>query len=348
MCLFDGHAALPGGFGTPEHRWSGLSEITTVATAELGPADSPRHDDGGAERDGPPYPAPDDPLPPLVVHRPSMRVVDGTRRLRAALRRGQPEVRVRFLDGPPEDAFVFAVEANNRYGAPLSPAERRTAAARILRSHPHWSDRAIASVTRLSAKTVGGLRHTLAEPAGKRSFTLGRDGRKRPVSSAEGRELAGRLIAENPEASLRDIAARAGISPGTVRDVRRRLARGESPLAGDTRTVAKRGRREPPGGAGAAAAETGTAAYQALFQDPELRVTAAGRLLLRLLEAHPFDAGQWSRIADSVPSDRVDAVSAVAESYADAWHNLATRLKEGTAAPAPRREAPCGEFPLAE
>ncbi|KJS51173.1 hypothetical protein VM98_38605, partial [Streptomyces rubellomurinus subsp. indigoferus] len=48
-----------------------------------------------------------------------------------------------------------------------------------------------------------------------------------PANKAEGRRLAGILILKSPGASLRAIAEKAGISPGTVSDVRGRRLRGE-------------------------------------------------------------------------------------------------------------------------
>ena len=47
-------------------------------------------------------------LPPIVVHRPTMRVIDGTHRVQAALRRGERVVAGRFFDGT--EAEAFAVE----------------------------------------------------------------------------------------------------------------------------------------------------------------------------------------------------------------------------------------------
>ncbi|GAB3882596.1 hypothetical protein GCM10029964_040590 [Kibdelosporangium lantanae] len=75
-------------------------------------------------------------LPPIVVHRPTMRVVDGAHRLRAALHRGEDEIEVNFVDGPDHDLFVLAVELNAGQGLPLSRRDRMTAATRIVRTHP--------------------------------------------------------------------------------------------------------------------------------------------------------------------------------------------------------------------
>ncbi len=96
--------------------------------------------------------------PPITVHRPSMRVIDGMHRLNAARLRGQGEIEVRFFDGTAPEAFVLAVRLNTRHGLPLSLSDRKAAADRILASHPQWSDRLVASVTGLAAKTVAEIR----------------------------------------------------------------------------------------------------------------------------------------------------------------------------------------------
>src|SRR5690349_6262411 len=58
----------------------------------------------------------EDELPPIVVHRPTMRVIDGMHRLRAAELRGQQEIEVRFFDGDEASSFVLAVRANIAHG----------------------------------------------------------------------------------------------------------------------------------------------------------------------------------------------------------------------------------------
>src|SRR6266536_5847535 len=70
-------------------------------------------------------------LPPIIVHRPTMRVVDGVHRLRAAQLCGRDEIEVRFFDGSEQEAFVLAVRTNVAHGMPLSLADRKAAAARI-------------------------------------------------------------------------------------------------------------------------------------------------------------------------------------------------------------------------
>ena len=96
-----------------------------------------------------------DSLPPVLVHRPTMRVLDGVHRLGAAALRGDTTTTVRYVNGSIADAFVLAVRANVAQGLPLSPAERVAAARQVIASHSQWSDRAIASAVGLSHQTVG-------------------------------------------------------------------------------------------------------------------------------------------------------------------------------------------------
>jgi ParB-like chromosome segregation protein Spo0J len=129
-------------------------------------------------------------LDPIVVHRPTMRVIDGMHRLRAAMLAGRTDVTVRLFDGSAKDAFVLSVQLNVRHGLPLTLAERKESAARIVRSHPQWSDRAIAERTGLSPKTVGRLRGLESEEIPQLECRVGRDGRVRSLNGARARRRA--------------------------------------------------------------------------------------------------------------------------------------------------------------
>ncbi|MFD9793119.1 ParB/RepB/Spo0J family partition protein [Streptomyces sp. NPDC059070] len=336
MSFADGRVPLPG---------PSLSAVETVPISRLLPADSPRRlgeDDEHTRL----LTQSEHPFPPIVVHRPTMRVIDGMHRLRATRLRGRRDIQVRYYDGPPQDAFVLAVEANVAHGLPLSSSDRTAAAARIIRTHPNWSDRAIASVTGLSAKTVGAQRRKLGTGGAEQPARVGRDGRVRPVSCTEGRLIASRLIAENPAASLREIAQRAGISPGTVRDVRERLKRGEDPVpakralpaTGRARGLSATAHTAPVRPDGPApqlrmSTDVREALFRSLCRDPSLRLTETGRLLLRMMEIHMADARQWERIADAVPAHCADSVSAMATACAQVWQDLASRLRDASPDP---------------
>lgn len=261
------------------------------------------------------------PLPPVLVHRSSMRIIDGMHRLRAATLRGRTDIEVRFFDGSDEDAFVVAVQANIAHGLPLSLADRSAAAARILRSHPMWSDRAIASVTGLSAKTVGTIRRRSGVDGARLGTRVGRDGKVYPVDNVEARRIAVRLLTENPGASLREVARAAGISPATVRDVRDRLVRGEDPVPG-------RPTRRGPGLVPPRADLTSL--LVGLRNDPSLRLSESGRVLLRLLSSQLIDPCQWEELGASVPPHCRGIVAELARGCAKGWHDFADHLDGAT------------------
>ena len=187
---------------------SGRTEIIKIES--LAPADSPRlageineHAERLAESDSD--------LPPILVHRPTMRIIDGTHRVKAMAYLGRDEIEAEFYDGSLEDAFVLSVHANVRHGLPLSLADRRAAARRILNTHADWSDRAIAQLTGLSATTISDLRCATAQTQ-QLHTRIGRDGRARPLNSAPGRRSGRRSTGPAP----RRLIARSGQSRGNL------------------------------------------------------------------------------------------------------------------------------------
>ncbi len=286
-------------------------------------------------------------LPPIVVHRPTMRVVDGMHRLKAAVLRGEDTVDVLFFSGGDADAFVLAVELNHAHGLPLSTADRKVAAARIVDSHPMWSNRRISAVTGLSADTVAKIRQCSTDRIGQSNVRVGRDGRLRPLDGAQARRRAAEVITANPAASLRDIAKAARISPSTARDVRARLARGEAPVtprqrngnepvplgraavkpaaARDGRT--RRDRRSGPGEPRAVSA----AEFVALLaRDPSLRFSEAGRALLRFIGCAAVEDDQWDEMVRGVPVHQRETVVQLARECASVWRGFAERLESRT------------------
>jgi hypothetical protein len=263
-----------------------------------------------------------------------MRVIDGMHRLQAAKLKGRNTIEVQFYDGDEADIFILAVERNIAHGLPLSLPDRRAAAARIISSHPQWSDRRIASVTGLSATTVGTIRMRSTECSGQSYTRVGRDGRTRPVNGAVGRELAIELIRAKPDASLRDIAAAAGISPSTAQDVRTRLRNGENPLPWKksqqlATTKPKQAKpafpKEEKHRNSAQDLEWKTA-LQRLQRDPSLRFTDTGRSLLRLLDSHLIGAEQWSRFTVNVPAHCAQTIADLARLAGNSWHEFADQL----------------------
>ncbi|MFG3322662.1 transcriptional regulator [Streptomyces sp. NPDC048171] len=318
--------------------------VQTIHISSLLPGDSPRST-GQSEEHITRLAELDEPLPPILVDRHSMRVIDGMHRLLATLLRGQERIEVEFFDGTPEDAFLRAVTANVTHGLPLSHADRKVAAARIIASHPHMSDRAIARASGLGTKTVAAIRRDSADPLTQVSARVGSDGRTRPLNRAEGRLRAAEVLARRPDASLREVARIAGISPATVSDVRKRLAVGELPVTDGSGTP---GRREDgtEAGSGADAGAEQDLGHDAgrklrrleqvdpapvlrkLLRDPSLRHNEDGRNLLRLLQQNAMTMS--SELSVAVPAHCRELVVKLARQYADAWYDFARELDERT------------------
>jgi AraC-like DNA-binding protein len=308
------------------------SEIVTIPIAALLPGDSPRlegEDKAHIAR----LAAIETRLPPVLVDRSKMRVIDGMHRLLAASLKGREVIEVRFFDGNPADAFLYAVEANVTHGLPLSQSDRRAAAERIVKSHAHLSDRTIAQLAGLSAKTVAGIRRRSADTAPQLQSRVGLDGKVRPLSSVEGRQRAAELIAEHPQASLREVARQAGVSPATVRDVRKRLENGEDPVPFRHDPVLRQAKAEsaPKSGARRAArAVRQVPAYvlDKLLRDPSLRHNEQGRMLLRWLQHNPSGPQERSGVIAAVPPHCAALVVQLARHNAQVWTDFAQELDE--------------------
>jgi uncharacterized protein YerC len=280
-----------------------------IAISELSPGYSPRIEGENAEHVRVLTESPDL-LPPIVVHRPTMRVIDGMHRLRAAVERGDSEILVEYFDGSEDDAFIRAVRDNVHHGLPLSRADREAAVVRLLRSRNEWSNRAIAAVTGLSAPTVGAIRRRTTDMPFQSGSRVGRDGRTRPLSGVDGRARASRIIAEQPGASLRHIAREAGIALSTAQDVRKRLERGEDPL--------RTGSLSEP------AARVSTLAV--LRRDPSLRFTRTGRALLQWLGVSAADPDE---MAQAIPEYSTRSMAELARACADTWTRFAEAIELG-------------------
>ena len=275
----------------------------------------------------------DSPLPPILVHRDTMRVIDGMHRLKAARLRGDTTIDVEFFEG--EDAGRPSPWRwlNIVHGLPLSQADRTAAAKRILRARPYWSDRRIATNAGLAATTVASIRAPLDRQSQQLNARVGRDGRVRPLQATEGRLRASQVIAANPEASLRAIAEQAGIATATAKDVRDRMRQGQDPLFSKGQSAkAGFGRaRSTPAAGRRTATRTPAAAIRLLLpnmgKDPSLR-TEAGRMLLQMLSVHSIgDEAKWLRLARSVPGHRADVLAQAARRCADHWLRLANELE---------------------
>ena len=137
--------------------------------------------------------------PPLLIT-PSGRILDGHYRHLAARRLGLREVECTIFEGDEAAGLVEAVRRNSSHGLPLTLAERRAAATRVLVIEPAWSDRRVAAICGLAHETVGRLRRQLCADGtiSLHERRLGRDGalrslRRRPAEgpdSAEGDSCA--------------------------------------------------------------------------------------------------------------------------------------------------------------
>jgi ParB-like chromosome segregation protein Spo0J len=305
-----------------------------LAVSSLLPADSPRLDGEDADHIRM-LASIDSKLPPILVHRPTMRIIDGMHRLRAAVLRGDEMIEVRFFDGPDAEVFVLAVKANIAHGRPLTMADRTAAAERIMVSHPPWSDRAIAAAAGLGARTVAEVRVRLAGSANGEDeikARIGRDGRIRPLDYSEGRLKASEIIWGNPEASVREIARGAGVSPATALDVRKRMQRGDHPVPSarksrrhDNEQRALRSKTD------ALATERDVAVMlRGLKNDPSLRFSESGRAILRWMFAKAIVSGEWHGYFEEVPTHCAYVLARIARQCADQWLLVADDLARAT------------------
>jgi transposase-like protein len=162
--------------------------------------------------------------------------------------------------------------------------------------------------------------------------------------------VARKLLLDQPEASLREIARRAGISPSTVHDVRKRLrnetgrdkpawsqgraqtpAQAPAPGSGSAPASAKQESAGQPNPAPPRAEPTemdAAATLRALRIDPSVRLTASGRTLLRLLDVHSLDRIAWQRLAETVPAHCNSMVAEAARQCAEIWQTFARDLEK--------------------
>lgn len=318
--------------------------VEAIPVLSLRPADSPRlngEDRAHIAR----LAETETPLPPILVDRRTMRVIDGMHRLMAASLQGRECIDVIFFEGSEADVFLRAVQENIAHGLPLSQTDRRAAAERIIASHPHMSDRAIGHSVGLAAKTVASIRKNSSEEIPQSNARVGRDGKVRPLDSGAGRRRAAELLGQQPDASLRDVARLAGISPATVLDVRKRLERGDPPVP---QRPAANAARNGANGKGADADAMGNGdgvltpairlspraaappdpatAVEKLLRDPSLRNNERGKGMLRLLHVNAVGAGQLPDAAGDVPPHCVGIVVQLARQYAMMWQDFALEL----------------------
>ncbi|MDL5206209.1 ParB N-terminal domain-containing protein [Streptomyces sp. ALI-76-A] len=268
------------------------------------------------------------PLPPIIVQRTTLRVIDGVHRVRAARLNGQTHIDVQFFDGDDKEAFLLAVERNAHHGLPLTRADRNAAALRIIRSHPDWSDRMIAATTGLSPKTVGSIRRRSSDALPQLNARIGRDGRSRLVDNTERRRLAGEYALAHPNATLREIARESGLSLATARDVRDRIRKGADLTLPKRQQPEQAPRKTTENSPHRVAALTLPETLLLLKRDPSVRLTEHGRFLLRLLDTHALANSRWEELVDQVPPHCAANVAAAARECAASWRQAAQQLEE--------------------
>lgn len=163
-----------------------------------------------------------DQLPPILVHRASIGVIDGAHRVEAARRSGRTSIGVVWFEGGLGEARAAAIKANISHGLPLTRAERKQAALDLLRELPEKSDRWVAEICGLSHTTIGALRHS-AMPSlsvDQSPVRVGRDGRRRRTGTPATRSKSVSALAAHPPATIREIADQAGRVPATAKRVR--------------------------------------------------------------------------------------------------------------------------------
>jgi ParB-like chromosome segregation protein Spo0J len=251
--------------------------------------------------------------PPLLVERSTMMVIDGIHRLAAARRLGLRRIAVRFFEGTSQEVRLEAIRVNTRHGLPLTLAERRVCGTAVLRDHPEWSDRRIAEICGLSPKTVAVLRETaLVGEDLRQDRRVGRDGRARPVRDTDARRRAAAALAENPDASLRVIARRAGTSPETVRAVRTSMPPERGRNAGPVRPACP---PEPD----AACRLSGDAAFSS---------TSAGLQFSDWFDRVIVNRDDVAAFVDAIPLSRIYEVVDEARRRAAVWESFAVQLEK--------------------
>jgi len=257
-------------------------------------------------------------MPPIIVFEPTMQVIDGMHRLTAAQRRHQDTIAVRFFNGTAEEAFVLAVAANIAHGLPLTPKDRKAAAARILQTFPDWSDRRIASTSGLSHHTVAVIRHDPSTgQIAQINKRLGRDGRTRALPARDNRNGAPTPKDADDKPLRQEVPATAEDSVGTVHDARPRLEqRSEPPIPSAGRTIFPNSQTA-----------RGYTALKRLSSNPAVRFTQDGKALVQLLSRSLQSANEAPSLTSSAPEHALDTIADAAAAISESWSRLAQELR---------------------
>ncbi|MFD0204707.1 MULTISPECIES: ParB N-terminal domain-containing protein [Saccharothrix] len=281
-----------------------------MRVADLVPGESPRLTGVDAEHVARLAEVIDD-LPPIIVDRATMRVIDGAHRLRAAQQLGHEHIPARLFDGDARTAYLLSVHCNTRHGLPLSRAERRQAAQRLVRLYPQYSDRKLAALSGLSAKTIGTIRAGSGATAPDPEFRVGQDGRRRPTNPGERRRVAVEFVTANPRATVREIASAAGISVSTAQSIRKLVAEedGSARARDERRAVVDPVRRS-------------ITIAEALARDPSVRGTRLGRVLMQWMQLNIRVHRDWGALLDSLPPHCAVLMSKITRAFVEMHADL--------------------------
>lgn len=271
-------------------------------------------------------------LPPILVHRPSMRVIDGMHRVRAAVILGLDTVDSQFFNGSEAEAFIQSVTRNIADGLLLSLADRSAAVRRILTSFPAMSDPSIAVYTGLDVGVVTEVRRRAAAGPPGLGLPVGGCGSPAPKPAAECGQAADPAPG-TPESALKPVAREAGpSSPGTARSAGEGLRRDEErtlraqPRMVPSRTPAARDAQVCT--ARPTMARTSRDRLRILSSNPSLRNSQAGREFLRWLHGHFVADEAWKELVETVPPHCTETVAEIAMKCSDAWRRFAEELSD--------------------
>jgi ParB-like chromosome segregation protein Spo0J len=261
-----------------------------------------------------------DDCPPILVDKRTAMVIDGAHRLLAARLLKRETIPVRYFTGTDNEAFIEAVKANVSHGKPLSLAERETAAKTILGMHNDWSDRLVAQICGLSDKTVGRLRKATAEIP-QLATRVGRDGRQRPTDTRLLRNGIADALRAEPDARPDDVARSLSTSPSTVRDVRKRIERGEDPVrpVRATRPISYRDSEDRR------ARSTAPVDWK---NDRAILSLPGGGGFAEWLAQTNIESRDWEAHLSEIPLGRIPQLIADAKSRAAEWTNFAESLED--------------------
>jgi len=248
-------------------------------------------------------------LPPILVQRLSLRIVDGAHRLAAAELLGLDQVKVAYFSGADREAYIEGLRLNVRHGLPFTLRDRTAAAANLLSLCANWSDRRIAITCGVAPGTVGRMRATVQN--GQLPRREGIDGRLRPADPKEARRHISQVLAVMPNAKTHELVALTGSAPATVRSARR----GPSPI------WLTNGQRAEPG------ADQGSGPSPK--EDAAFSCDARAQAFAAWFQSHLIDESHWAGLIQAVPIGRMYTLADEARRQARCWERLAKQLELG-------------------